>query len=258
MLTLIAESKTMTPCDGVVNTDAFAAHRPALEDDADAIVASLADMTAPELARAVRISLPLAARLHSMIALFGDKSQGAPAIEAFTGVVFKALDIKTIDDGGRRWLDSHTAIVSSLYGWLRPDDIIKPYRFDFTTRLAPDGGTLAAFWRPKVTELAIETLRRGGTTEILDLMPADAARAIDLGRAGDNVRVVKAEFKECGPGGKLSTPRSTKLKTLRGLLLRHITEARIDSIDALAGIVADRFYASDPSASTITFLTDPD
>lgn len=34
MLILIAESKTMTPCDGMINECDYMSHRPALESDA--------------------------------------------------------------------------------------------------------------------------------------------------------------------------------------------------------------------------------
>jgi len=34
MLMLIAESKTMTPCDGMINECDYMSHRPALESDA--------------------------------------------------------------------------------------------------------------------------------------------------------------------------------------------------------------------------------
>ena len=38
MLILIAESKTMTPCDGMINECDYMSHRPALESDAAEIM----------------------------------------------------------------------------------------------------------------------------------------------------------------------------------------------------------------------------
>lgn len=114
MLTLIAESKTMTLCDTPISADTYAAHTPTLETYADNIMASLGDMSATELATAVKISQTMARRLVEMVYDFGNKTSGAAAIEAFTGVVFRALSYKTLDSSAQRHICGKVRIISSL------------------------------------------------------------------------------------------------------------------------------------------------
>ncbi len=257
MLILIAESKTMTPCDCPVSHDDYTNHRPALENIARETMDALKNTDASTLARTVKISLPMAQKLVRMIYDFPDKSSGAQAIEAYTGVVFKAFEYKSLDSAGQERTSSQVRIISSLYGWLRPDDIIKPYRFDFTTPLSPDGSTLAAGMRPHVTNCVMEYLRARNCTEILNLLPGDAAKCIDWKIVEKEAKVYRADFREIVSGTETKTPNSNRLKTLRGRLLRQIVQDNLTSAQSLLALASD-CYISDPQPEpdgTITFTT---
>ncbi len=249
MLILIAESKTMAACDSAIGHDEYLAHRPALEAEADAIMGSLRRMNADMLHAKVKISLPMVRRLQQMIYEFPNKAVGGEAMGAFTGVVFKAFKYNSLDDAARAATCDRVRIISSLYGWLRPDDIIKQYRFDFTTPLAPDGRTFMAYWRDKVTDLLLKELHEKSCTDILDLMPGDAARCIDWKRIAPEAKVWRADFREIQPGGAVRTPNSNRLKTLRGELLRQIIVENIDSPAVLSDLCGDNYAAAGPADS---------
>lgn len=246
MLTLIAESKTMTACDGAVGAECLAAHIPVLERGASEIMHELGGLSAAELARRLRLSGSLAARLRGMIYEFPDKTHGSIAIEAFTGVVFKALDYAGLDAEARGNVHRDVRIISSLYGWLRPNDIVKAYRLDYTSAAGPEGITLWAYWRDAVTDCLIQELEARGENEVLDLMPGDALRCIDrkrTDRAG--IRIHKADFRVSGPGGSERTPDAGRLKHLRGLLLRQIATEGIRSAAELRGLESERYVCRD-------------
>lgn len=257
MLILIAESKTMTACDNAVGTGGFTAHRPVFEDCADLIVDTLRDYTPAQLAEASKLSQAMVRRLQQMLYEFPNKVLGSPAIEAYTGVVFKALSYRSLDTVGRADACGRVRIISSLYGLLRPDDIIKAYRLDFTMPLAPGGKTFASHWRQQVTDRLIATLNERGDDTILNLLPGDAAKMIDWRQIEHHARVIKAEFHEIQAGGITRTPNSNRLKTLRGLLLRQIITDAIDSPEALINTCSAE-YAANPALSTsgsIVFTT---
>ena len=67
----------------------------------------------------------MARKLRQMIYDFPYKESGCVAIEAFTGVVFKAFEYSSLSAQEKQITNRCVGIVSSLYGWLRPDDIIK-------------------------------------------------------------------------------------------------------------------------------------
>lgn len=243
MLILIAESKTMGRCEQHTGPLAYNAHRPATEDVADEIMESLRGATAEELATDVKISLPLARKLMEMIYEFPNKKLGGEAVKEFTGVVFKALDASSLSSREHARLCKRVRIISSLYGWLKPDDIIKQYRLDFTTPVAPDGKTLAAYWRETVTELLMKTIDAEAHEDIINLLPGDAARCIDWRSIEKRAKVWKIDFQEMLSGGKTRTPNAGRLKTLRGRLLRQIIVENINSATDLLSIEGNG-YAS--------------
>lgn len=250
MLILIAESKTMTLCADPVAQSVYEKHRPLLEDKADDIMLSIRDVDAAALSRAVRISPRLAVGLQRMIYEFPNKSLGSSAMEAYTGVVFRAFDYSSLSSDEKSRATSSVRVISSLYGWLRPDDIIRQYRFDFTTPLAPDRHPFYAYWRDTVTDCLLEDIKQGAHTEVLDLLPADAAKCVDWARIKTAAAVHKVNFREMHPGGTFKTPTANRLKTLRGLLLRQIITQNITDTCALSRLLSDD-YISD---ANLTFI----
>jgi cytoplasmic iron level regulating protein YaaA (DUF328/UPF0246 family) len=81
----------------------------------------------------------------------------APAERIYTGVLYDALGLTTLDASAHRRALSRIAIVSSLYGLVRPGERIAPYRLGGGVTL-PGLGVVAAHWRgvldPVVRELA--------------------------------------------------------------------------------------------------------
>jgi len=257
MLVLIAESKTMTTRMASQSAEEYAAHTPTFETDANNIMKALYGMTARELSEKVKISASLALKLRQMIYEFPDKSHGSKAIEAFTGVVFKALDAQSMSHMERIRLNDRVRIISSLYGWLRPNDIIKQYRFDFTTPLAPGNMKFALYWQKAVSEALNKCMETTGRNDILNLMPCDAERCIDTRLLAPGIKMWKVEFKEIRPGGYKATPTANKLKTLRGKLLRQIIQENITTTSQLLELESDTYIADEGSSSpgTISFTS---
>jgi len=58
-----------------------------------------------------------------------------PALEVYRGVLFDALDAATLSPAPRRRAAAGVVVVSGLWGALRPDDRIPPYRLHVCSRL---------------------------------------------------------------------------------------------------------------------------
>lgn len=202
--------------------ETFISHCPVGEEKADAIMSDISRLTAQSISEKMKISLAMAGKILTLAYDFPNKSTGVRTIESYTGVVFKALDYDSLCENAKANCSSDVRIISSLYGYLRPDDIIKPYRFDYNARLAPDDKTLADFWRKDVTIQLVKELQAKGETSILNLLPSDAAKCIDWKLVKRFAKVWKVDFKEIKEGGEWKTPHAGKLKTLRGELLRTI------------------------------------
>lgn len=246
----------MAPCDGMGVPQCFEHHRPELESFACDIMSCMASMNVDELAAKVKISVPMARKLWNMIYDFPNKHSGCRAIDAFTGVVFKAFDYSSLSSQEKERTNRSVGIISSLYGWLRPDDIIKPYRFDFTNQLAPDDRTFAAFWMQKVTDCVISWIDKEKDYDILNLLPGDATRCIDWKRVEKTARVWKADFQEVRAGGSMKTPNSNRLKFLRGKLLRQIITDSITTPQQLMTAETEHYVAEKSSTpGQLLFIT---
>lgn len=241
MLILIAEAKTMAGEERPVDLSEFKEHTPALEEMADMLMAEFAKMTVAEISSLTGLTPTLASRQYKYAYEFPDKRTGMSAICAYTGVVFKAFDYPSLSEQAKGLCEDRVRIISSLYGWLRPLDIVKPYRLDYTSKLPVNGTaepSAASFWKKDVTILLVKELQAQGHKEILNLLPSDAAKCIDWKLVKNFAKVWKADFTDALTGG---TPSATKLKNLRGQLLRQLLLEEVGSVAAIMKLVSDAF-----------------
>lgn len=238
MIILIAESKTMHLQEDEITSTLLNSHIPVGEKSADKIMARISLMNMEDLSEVVKISPAMAAKLHRMAYEFPNKQQGIEAINAFTGVVFRNFDFGSLTVLEKTRVERDVRIISSLYGWLKPSDIIKPYRFDYSTPLAPSDQTFAAYWKKDVTIQLVKELQSSGDNNILNLLPTDAAKCVDWKLVKRFARVWKADFKEQN-GDSVMTPHAGKLKALRGLLLREIITKDIRTPGSLLSLESD-------------------
>lgn len=256
MIVLIAESKTMAPKEQSVSLDDFERHKPIGETMADDVMSHLAQLSPGEINSLTGYSASMSAKLRDMAYDFPNKTLGYPAIEAYTGVVFKALDYGSLNDQAKEDCGNNVRIVSSLYSWLRPSDIIKPYRLDFKLKgldhyPITSAGELAfkAVRRKILTTSLIRDIQNTNTSEILDLLPSDASQCIDWKMVKRYADVWKVNFSELKEGEyddplderNCKTPNASKLKTMRGKLLRLILTEGISCAQQLRKVVDQDF-----------------
>ena len=67
-----------------------------------------------------------------------------PAVERYTGVLYDALDVASLDPAGRAFLGQHVVIHSALFGLARADDPLPAYRFSHDSRIP--GTSLSRLW----------------------------------------------------------------------------------------------------------------
>lgn len=255
MRILIAESKTMTDRELNVSSEEYRQHHPELDSIATLFMRKWSEWSLGEIASVLKVSNTMAAAFKQMAYNFSYKETGRKAIEAFTGVVFRAFDYASLSSDGQKFADSTIDIVSSLYGLLKSYDIVKPYRLDFNTKIAPTGETMSKYWKPLITPMLIDSLRDSGEKEVIDLLPSEAAKCINWQWIKSEMQVIKVDFKSTADGGAIKTPHATELKKFRGLLLREIIQNEIRSFKELLALESDLMCIdpeSDPNSGKIT------
>ncbi|MCQ6553575.1 peroxide stress protein YaaA [Streptomyces sp. C10-9-1] len=96
-----------------------------------------------------------------------------PAGELYTGVLYDALDLASLDAEARRRAHRALLVFSGLWGAVRIGDRIPPYRCSMGVKL-PGLGGLGAFWRGPMAEVLPEA---AGDGLVLDLRSAAYASA---------------------------------------------------------------------------------
>lgn len=88
-----------------------------------------------------------------------------PAGELYTGVLYDALGLDSLDTAARRLAGKSLLVFSGLWGAVRVGDRIPPYRCSMGVKL-PGLGALGAFWRGPMAEVMPEA---AGNGLVLDL-----------------------------------------------------------------------------------------
>ena len=168
------------------------------------------------------------------------------ALLAFDGDVYAGLDAHSLDADGLNWAQAHIAILSGLYGVLRPLDLMQPYRLEMGTALPnPAGTTLYAYWRATLTQYLNERLRAQASPVLVNLASQEYFKVV-------NASALKAPVVECVfqdfQGGQYKII-SFYAKKARGLMARFATENRLTHPEQLRAFDVQG-YAWDASSST--------
>lgn len=104
----------------------------------------------------------------------GLRTAGArPAGQIYTGVLYDALNLASLDPAARRRAGRSLLVFSGLWGAVRISDRIPSYRCSMGVKL-PGLGTLGAHWRGPMAEVLPEAAGRG---LVLDLRSSSYAAA---------------------------------------------------------------------------------
>lgn len=120
-----------------------------------------------------------------------------PAAFAFSGEVYRGLDIRTLSSDELERANTSIRILSGLYGCLKPLDLLTPYRLEMGTRwqISAKAKSLYQFWGSKPTDLLNSELENGET--IINLASAEYFKVIDQKRLkNDVITPVFKEFKD--------------------------------------------------------------
>jgi len=196
---------------------------------------------------AARAALGLSPRQDAEIARNAElwTSPTRPAIERYTGVLYDALDVRTMTRAQRARAGRRLAVGSALFGLVHAEDPIPAYRLSAGSAL-PGLPTLRAMWKPTlspvlgaVDELVVD-LRSGSYAA---LAPVPGAVTIEvLSERPDGSRSVVSHFNKAHKGRvarllALSTAEPADVVRLRSLLRRAGLHVEHDGGTALSLVV---------------------
>jgi cytoplasmic iron level regulating protein YaaA (DUF328/UPF0246 family) len=150
------------------------------------------------------------------------------AIYAFTGEVFKGIDIKSLAEEKIPLLQSRLRILSGLYGLLKPLDLIQPYRLEMGTKLTiGESNNLYKFWDSSLANSLNDEMKEGDL--LINLASAEYFKAVP--RKVLKNPMITPIFKEFKNGDYKIV--MTYAKRARGLMVRYIIENNINTLEEL-------------------------
>lgn len=213
-----------------------------------ALIDVLRQKAPQDIASLMKISDPLAALNVARYQAWSPDFSAAnarQALFAFNGDVYEGLQAPTLTSADLQWAQQHVAILSGLYGVLRPLDWMQPYRLEMGTRLATSAGSnLYQFWGTQIAEHLHAQLQGAADPWVLNLASLEYAKAVD--RKALQARVVECVFEDW-KGGQYKVI-SFYAKRARGLMARFAIEQRVRQPQQLQAFGAEG-YALDASAS---------
>ena len=157
-------------------------------------------------------------------------------VDLYTGVLYDALGLDTLDAAAKRRANRHLVVISALFGALRPGDRVPPYRLSMDVDL-PAIGKLARAWQAPLERALVPAAGKGLVVDLRSATYVAAWRPSgELAERTVAVHVVR------DAAGRRSVV-SHMAKQTRGVVARHLLEtgARPSSPEALADALSVRF-----------------
>ena len=175
-------------------------------------------------------------------------SNSRQAAYAFSGDVYRGLDVYSLPEEKIKTLQNTVRIISGLYGVLKPLDLMQPYRLEMGTKIAVGRNkNLYEFWRKKITDEINSELEEGEL--FINLASNEYFKAIDSKSL--KVKVITPVFKELKNGEYKMIMTFAKLA--RGYMTRYLIDIDAKTLDDVKAFNYEGYGFSE-SMSTETEL----
>jgi cytoplasmic iron level regulating protein YaaA (DUF328/UPF0246 family) len=170
------------------------------------------------------------------------------AVYAFTGEVYRGLDVTTLSEEKLPLLQDRLRILSGLYGLLKPLDLIQPYRLEMGKKLKV-GRTenLYKFWGDTLANTLNDEMQDDGL--LINLASAEYFKAVPTKAL--KVPMITPIFKELKNGEYKIV--MTFAKKARGFMVRYILDNNVNTLEELKGFNTEGYGFSE-ALSTETEL----
>lgn len=208
---------------------------------------SLAKCKHGDLVELMNVSAKLASESKQMIKLW-DHNFLYRAVEMFDGEVYRGLAIDTLAEEFNEVLSDRLRILSGLYGILKPNDLVAPYRLEMKTKLpVKKADNLYQFWGDKVAK----HLKK--ETDYLVNLASDEYSKVVL-PFWDKDKVITPLFMEENEG----KPKVVMMyaKNARGKMARFLIEQQMENLTDIQGFDLDgyRFDKERSGENRLVFL----
>ena len=153
----------------------------------------------------------------------------ARADSVYSGVLYAALDLASLDDISRKHADESVAVASGLFGLVRPGDFIPAYRLSGDVIL-PRLGSVAGIWRKKLGPVLTELVGDGLLIDLRSGMYVNLHKP--AGQLADRTATIRVLHEHNGTRKVVSHfNKATKGRIVRALLETGANPATVDELE---------------------------
>lgn len=220
--------------------------QPLFPSETAVLTRNLKEKSAGDIKELMSISDKLANLNYDRYQSFGTGPNYNTAIHAFTGDVYQGFQVKDMTKTELKRAQKQVRILSGLYGYIRPLDLIQPYRLEMGTKLKLETTrNLYEFWGDKITHEINNDLATHKDKSIINVASNEYFKAVKSEKLDGQLYTIT--FKEMRDG-KLKFV-SFSAKKARGMMARYIVKENIKKANDIVGFNLDR-YKFEPSLSS--------
>lgn len=218
-------------------------------EEADYLAKKMSKLSAKKIADLMHLSPQLAdlnyKRYQNWVRPEEKSDVAIPASFAFTGEVYKGLEIETLSQEELKKAQTDLRILSGLYGLLKPLDLMYPYRLEMGTRwnVTPKTKNLYQYWGDKIAQQLNSEMTEDEV--IVNLASNEYFKAVD--KKTIKARIITPTFKELK--GDQYKVVMMYAKHARGAMARDIIKNKYQNAEDLKGYTIDG-YSYNESLST--------
>jgi cytoplasmic iron level regulating protein YaaA (DUF328/UPF0246 family) len=235
---------------------------PSFPQRSQELISVLKQKSPQDIAQLMHLSDALAslnvARYQTWSPRFTAKNSRQAAF-AFNGDVYDGLEIRSLNPEDWAWAQDHLAILSGLYGVLRPLDWMQAYRLEMGTALVTERGKdLYQFWGSDIAthlnQRLHEVSHHNTPAVVVNLASQEYFKAVQ--KKTLNADIVDCVFEDCKAGQYKII--SFFAKRARGLMARYAIQNRVTQVAQLKSfdLAGYRFSAAASEPRRLVFRRD--
>lgn len=238
MILVISPAKTLYS-QSPVQLESFT--KPVFIAEAEKIVSVMKKKKPEQLASLMDLSLKLAELNYHRYQVWKpfEPLHSWQALLMFNGAVYQGMKAETFSPADFEIAQQKLRILSGLYGWLKPLDLIQPYRLEMGIPIAiGNKKNLYEFWKTKITAQLNKDLALQGENTLINLASKEYFSAIDTEKL--KTRIITPTFKESKNGQYQMI--TIFAKRARGLMSRFIIQNNLSDPEELKAFDMEGYY----------------
>jgi uncharacterized protein len=189
---------------------------------------TLKSLTKLELGKTLKLKNNLLEETFELYQSYKSSNKGLVAIRCYQGVVFEQIELDSFNLKQREYLNKHLIILSGMYGVVKPNDVIWPYRLDMTIK--PRKINLYDYWQESVNDYF------KNEDVIINLASNEFSKML----RGYEDKMINIHFLERQKKGILKVI-SYNAKKARGVMVNYLISHQTKEIKDLTKVVIDGY-----------------